>query len=310
MGDLGLAIFHNRHEVMNVLADDIAAYVRQQYSFTVDKVPLSAPEGMRPPCYGLFRSDTGEAVGGGSVTGRYVPHTTDDVLALIEAASTAFDGVAAVQCGFRDGHWLAVQPNTPLPLDVFGKADIACPRLIIDAPYAEKESFRVSIGYYRDCCRNLVIMRLVDGVSVSMRHTRPLRLKIDELAETLRSLRNGWVNLCHAIQRMEKRQVNIDDFLRSVYGNKEDTDGGAAASFRGRRMEEITQRLVFDRGRTGRGEMGPECVVSAWEAFNAIHWYVQHAVTQPGNPGNIERIILAASDAAAARAERLALTLT
>ena len=305
MGDL-----NNRSVFVTFLADRIASHVRQRYSFTVDKLPLFGPDMMQTPYYGLFRSDTCEAVGGRSVSSRYCPHTTDDVLALVEAASTAFDGVAAVQCGFRDGHWLAVQPNNPSPLEVFGKVDIACPRLIIDAPYAEKDSFRASIGYYRDCCRTLVIMRLVDGVSVSIGHTRQLRLKMDELAETLRSLRNGWANLCYAIQRMEQRQVNIDEFLRAVYGKRDDKNSGASASFRGTRTEEITQRLLFDRTRTGRGELGPGCLVSAWEAFNAVQWYVQHAVARPGTPDSIERIILAASDAAAARAERLASTLT
>jgi hypothetical protein len=305
MGDSGLT-FNNRRMAMNVIATDISAHVRTRYNFTVDKFPLRGPDGMRTNYYGLFRSDTSESVGGGSVSSRYCPHTTDDVLALVEAASTAFDGVAAVQCGFRDGHWLAVQPTNEHRVQVYGTADHVFPRLIIDAPYGGKGSFQASVGYYRDMCRNLARLQMVGGTTVKIRHTHGLRAQMDELIATFNGLRDGWSNMTTVIHRMEAKPVNMVEFLRSVYGEP-DRDSGRSVTIHRNRTEAIFRRLTQERMRSGRPDMGTDWMVSAWEAFNAVQGYTQHDATRRGNPTSLDRIIFAAGDAAVARAEALAI---
>ena len=62
--------------------------VKAAFDFSVDKFPLAGPDGMTTPWYGLFRSDNGRVVGNGSVTDRYVPHSSDDVMALTEVCRT------------------------------------------------------------------------------------------------------------------------------------------------------------------------------------------------------------------------------
>lgn len=289
---------------------DIAATVRQKYNFSVDRFPLRGPENMRTPWYGLFRSDSGEAVGSGSVTDRYTPHTTDDVIALVDAASTAFDGVANLQCGFADGHFVIAEPTKDHRLKVFddgrGGGDSIWPRLFISAPYGGAGCFQASVGFYRDACRNLAIMRRVSGVSVKIRHTTSLRRKMDELIESFGQLRSGWANLTDAVQRLESRQVNMVEFLRTMYGEP-DRDTGRGATIHRNRTEAIFRRLTSERMRTGRGDMNSSWEVSAWEAFNAIQGYVQHDATRRGSPSTLDRIILAANDNAVLRAEELAL---
>lgn len=292
---------------MNVVAEDISAHVRQRYNFTVDKFPLAGPDGMRTPYYGLFRSDTGHAVGGSSVSGRYCPHTTDDVLALVDAASTAFEGIASVQCGFRDGHWLSIQPTKEHRLAVYGTADNVYPRLILDAPYGGKGSFETGLGYWRDTCRNLARMTRVVGTTVRIRHTNSLRSKMDELIATFNQLRGGWENMTAAIQQMEQRRVNMVEFLRAVYGEP-DQDSGRSATIHRNRTEAIFRRLTTERVKTGRPDMRTDWMVSAWEAFNAVQGYVQHDATRRGNPTTIDRIMFAAGDSAVQRAEALALS--
>lgn len=292
---------------MNVVAEDISAHVRRRYNFTVDKFPLSGPDGMRTPYYGLFRSDTGHAVGGSSVSGRYCPHTTDDVLALVDAASTAFEGIASVQCGFRDGHWLSIQPTKEHRLAVYGTADNVYPRLILDAPYGGKGSFETGLGYYRDTCRNLARMTRVVGTTVRIRHTNSLRSKMDELIATFNQLKGGWENMTAAIQQMEQRRVNMVEFLRAVYGEP-DQDSGRSATIHRNRTEAIFRRLTTERLKTGRPDMQTDWMVSAWEAFNAVQGYVQHDATRRGNPTTIDRIMFAAGDSAVQRAEALALS--
>lgn len=291
---------------MTIVGDDIVATLRQRYDFTVDKLPLRGPDNLNTPWYGLFRSDNQQPVGGGSVTQRYMPHTTDDVLALVEAAAPTFGGVSQVQCGFRDGHFLAIQPTREHRLSVFGTTDNVWPRLVINAPYGGNGSFRASIGYYRDACRNLAILRQVSGVSVKIRHTDSLRSKMDELVEDFSRLAGGWEALSAHIQRMEQTQVNMVEFLRAVYGEP-NQDTGRSATIHRNRTEAIFRRLVRERQVVGRPDIPDTWMVTGWEAFNAIQGYVQHDATRRGNPTSMDRIMFAANDAAVARAEALVL---
>ena len=94
-----------------VAANEALDKVKEVFDFSVDKFPLSGPDGMATPWYGLFRSDTGTVVGQGSKTDRYQPHQTDDVLALVEAAQEAFETDVKVDCHFRDGHYVSIAPT-------------------------------------------------------------------------------------------------------------------------------------------------------------------------------------------------------
>ena len=79
---------------MTIVGENIVATIRQRYDFTVDKLPLRGPDNLNTPWYGLFRSDIGQPVGGGSVSERYMPHTTDDIVALVEAAAPTLPSIA------------------------------------------------------------------------------------------------------------------------------------------------------------------------------------------------------------------------
>ena len=69
--------------------DNALETVQNTFNFSVDKFPLYGPDNMPTPHFGLFRSDNSECVGK-SVSARYVPHNTDDILAITEAAAEAF----------------------------------------------------------------------------------------------------------------------------------------------------------------------------------------------------------------------------
>lgn len=287
----------------------IAAVLRERFNFTVDRFPLIGPEGLRTPWYGLFRSDTGEAVGTGSVDGDYTPHTTEDVIALVEAASTAFGGTDNLWCGFSDGHFVIAEPTLNHRLKVFddgrGGGDAIWPRLLISAPYGGTGTFGAAVGYYRDVCRNLTRLRTVPGAAVQIPRTQSPCQKPDQLVASLSCLRSGWESLCNAVMRMAASEVNWGEFVRVVYGDQDDEPANRTG-LRGTRLEQIAQRLDFDRGRTGRGRIAPEGAVSAWDAFNAVQWYAQHAIDRPGTSTDVGRIILALADKAVIKAEELA----
>lgn len=285
------------------MSTEILNKVRSAFNFSVEKFPLSGPDGMRTPFYGLFRSDSSEVVGN-AVTARYLPHQTDDVVALVEASAAAFDGVADVRCYFNEGHYLAIQPSKEQRKAVFGTEDNVFPRIIINAGY-DGRAFHACMGLYRDLCRNMAIMRMVKGTTVSIRHTSGLRPKMDELIATFGTLRNGWASVEAAVDTLESRRVNMVEFLRQVYGEPS-SDTGRSATMHKNRTEAIFNRLYSERMRAGRPALNRDFVVTAWEAYNAVQGYVQHDATRHGNVSEMGRIVLASDDAAVQRAERVA----
>lgn len=291
-------------------AGDVSSSVRAAFDFSVDKFPLAGPDGMSTPWYGLFRSDTSEVVGTGSVTSRYVPHQTDDVCALVDAAAEAFDGEVDCKTYFRHGHYVAIAPTKEQRVSIYGTADNVFPRIMVRAGYDGK-AFHASMGYWRDLCSNLHIMRRVSGTTVSIRHTSGLRSKMDDLIQTFQVLKQSWGTLTDLILTLQNREVSMVSFLDQVYGQPAPDATAAAVTIHKNRTEAIFQRLYRERMLTGRPDMGNDFRVSAWEAFNAIQGYVQHdARTKAGFKGEFARILRSGNDPAVAKAENLAMALT
>lgn len=297
----------------NVHASDVSASVRDAFNFSVDKFPLFGPENMRTDQYGLFRSDNGYINGIKSVSPRYVPHTTDDVCALVEAAAEAFNGEVECKAYWSAGHYVAIQPTKADRLRIFGERDNIWPRVIIRAGY-DGQAFTGTIGYYRDACRNLAILRQVAGTSVAIRHTSGLRAEMRGLIDKFSTLKDGWNNLAEAALRMQSRDVRMADFLDSIYGRPTNEQLALAATGQNvravtvhqNRTEAIWKRLNSERERTGRPTLTD--TVSAWEAYNAIQGYVQHdAQAKEGFKSEFARILRATNDAAVRKAETLAL---
>lgn len=296
-----------RASKMQMLSNQIIESVRNAFNFSVDPFALSGPDGLRTPFYGLFRSDNSKIVGN-PVSKHYVPHQTEDVLNLVEAAAEAFDGVQEVKCFFREGHYVTIQPTKEQRREIFGTADAVYPRVIIRAGYDGK-AFKASLGYYRDLCRNLAIMRSVHGTSVNIRHGVNLRPKMDELIATFGVLKQSWGKLGDVIAHLESKTVNIADFLKEVYGEPE-ADAAKSVTRHRNRTQAILERIYDERFRSGRPRI-ENAEVSAWEAFNAIQGFVQHSATRhnSGELGAYGRAVLAFNDPAVIRAEELAMAL-
>ena len=301
----------------NIQSSDVSASVRADFDFTVDKFPLFGPDNMPTDQYGLFRSDTGYLKGVKSVSPRYVPHSTEDVCALVDAAAEAFDGEIDCKTHFRSGHYVNIMPTQEERTAIYGNADTdnLWPRIIINAGYDGK-AFSATMGYYRDACRNLAMMRQVSGTTVSIRHTSGLRDHMSELIATFNTLKDSWSSLTDVIQRLESVEVRMTDFIDQIYGRPTDAQLQRSASgekvravtTHANRTEAIWKRLNKERNITGRPAMTN--VVSAWEAYNAIQGYVQHdAQAKEGFKGEFDRILRASKSAEVRAAEKLALEL-
>ena len=282
--------------------------VKSKFDFSVDKFPLAGPDGLKTPLYGLFRSDTMEFVGK-PCSKHYVAHQSDDVMALVESAGEAFEGVGDVQCHFRDGHYVSIAPSRDQRRAIYGSADNIFPRFIVNAGY-DGRAFSAIMGFYRDACSNLAMMRQVSGTSVSIRHGSGLREKMDDLIQTFSVLRESWATLGDVIAELQSREVRMTDFLDQVYGQP-DPDSKRGVTIHKNRTEAIFRRLSRERFTTGRGSMDSQFNVSAWEAYNAVQGFVQHDASRKGSPSDFARVIAASNDAAVKKAEGLALaTLT
>ena len=293
---------------MSTVTIDAIEKVRDTFNFTVDKFPLSGPDGMKTPFYGLFRSDNCQSVGT-AVSERYRCHQTDDVLAITEAAITALeDENIQVRTHFRDGHYVEYAPSNAERKAIYGTADNIFPRFLLRAGY-DGRAFSVSLGWYRDTCSNLHIPRSIGKmVNRTIRHTSGLRWKMDELINDFAQLGKGWEAVQDAVMRMESREVVMTDFLKELYGEP-DTDSKRAVTVHKHRTEAIVRRLLGERVRTGRPQMGGDFKVSAWEAFNAVQGYVQHDSSRKnGFKSDMDRLILANRDLNVHKAELLALS--
>ena len=284
-------------------ADSVVADVRGVFGFTVDKFPLSGPEGMVTDFYGLFRSDTSECVGKPVKRG-YVPHQADDVLALVDAASAVYDGEIAVRCHFREGHHVIVEPTKAHRAAIFGENDNIFPRLIINAGYDGK-SFSATMGFYRDLCKNLAIPKLLAGHAVKIRHTSGLQPNMKGLIASFEKVKERWDAVRENAVSLEAKTVVLRDVLAYVYGDQP-TENGRGRTMHANRLEAIIRRIERERSLSGRsGTVNLDSTVSGWEAYNAVQGYVQwDAQSKKTHAGEFDRILRASSDSAVVAAER------
>jgi len=293
---------------MNTTTAQIVQTVNEEFNFSIDKFPLAGPDGLKTPLYALFRGDNGECISTQSVTKQYVPHTTDDVVALAEAASEVFENDVDIRCHFNRGHYLDVKPTKAERRAVFGTADNVIPRFLISASYNGK-AFRASLGYYRDLCMNMSMLRMVKGTTTHIRHTTNLRPCMKELIEQFNVLKESWADLTTVIDNMQSREVLVSSFLSEVYG--EPPENGRGRTQHENRTEAIVRRVLSERARSGRLAPSPDSPlkVSVWEIFNGVQGYTQHDATRKGSPSDFERIIAANDDRYVKQAEQTAMAL-
>lgn len=296
--------------------DQIRESIESAFPFEVEKYPLCGPDSMATPHYGLFRDDTSQCVGV-AVRKGYVPHTRDDVAALCEAGATAFGGqVAQVDAHWNDGHFVCIAPSSDdlrQAWDATGRAgghtidrqsDVVFPRLMIRAGY-DGRAFRAELGLQRLVCRNLMSIP-VQGKAVSsvIRHTIGLRDKMPSLVKQFETVAGRWDDVVATIDKARQIEVDMADFIRTVYPIDADATKRSRNAFT-RRVESIMTRLYQERRALGMASQDPKRA-TAWEAYNAVQGYVQHDANRHGRPSQMARAIVALDDRAVANASALA----
>ena len=294
---------------MTTLTTDTALEtVQNTFNFSVDKFPLYGPDNMQTPHFGLFRSDNSKCVGK-TVSSRYVPHNTDDILAITEAAAEAFDGDTNVLCHFRNGHFVQFAPSNQDRRDIFNVAggDNIFPRFMVKGGY-DGRGFKAEIGFFRDMCENLSMMKSVESFSRSIRHTSGLRGQMDELIGAFSMLKESWCDLTAMIKQMSQQTVDMRDFLNEIYPEPAEDAGKRGVTVHKNRTELILKRLG---GEMRRSDVDFDLRnPNAWLAYNAVQGYEQHDATRRKSFNNdFDRVLKAGNSQAVYKAEKLALAL-
>jgi len=280
-----------------------ADVVRETFNFSVDKFPLSGPDNLSTPYYGLFKSDDSECLN--VVSDRYYTHTTDDVVALVEAAQLAFDDDCSVHAWWNKGHHVIVVPSRDYRVSVFGTKDNIYPRFVLNAGYNDTP-VDAMLGMFRDACKNLSIPELISGSSTTIKHLQSMRPRMDELIRTFQTLKDGWKTVTEVVAQMQAQETSLVTFLDAVYPIAEDA-GKRGVTIHRERTEEIFRRLQAERFQTGRPAMGSDFKVSIFEAYQAVQGYSQHVQFQKKSQYN--QILSAASHSSVLKAESLAMGL-
>lgn len=310
----------------------IADTVQESFPFNVTKEILSGPNLVdenghiierKTDLYGLFRDDTHEQIADASKKAKYVPHTTDDVIALTEAAQQAFAGEedCVLRCYFRKGHHVIIEPDAKHRVEIFGDKDAVFPRLKIDANYNGK-AHTTTLGTFRDLCANLAMLKMVQGIHVKIGHRGNLRADMNRLIDDMSMFAQGWENLVDHIKDMESRELSFHDYVREIFPDPGDGAAQKEISIQRNILKAIGRRIELEALKTGRPNPGmydmdpirnPDyrnLKVTGWEAYNAIQGYIQHDVSRAKKFQAFDRMLKAASDTRVTNAEKAVFALT
>lgn len=287
------------------MSHTISDKIRAEFNFEVNKFPLSGPDRMYSPHYGLFRSDNNDPVGI-AVKKNYNPHTVDDICALAEAAEEGFDAESEVRCYWKDGHYVTIRPSDAYRQSIYGTKDNVFPSLIIRAGY-DGRAFRASLGLYRDLCSNLMMLRATDQtISANIQHSNLLHTKLDDLIPTFQNLVAEWNGVVDTAKNLDQKTLNLSSFLREVYPLPAEPSSRTLTTYESR-IETIVRRISKERVEVGKTQIPETGIVSAWEAFNGIQGYTQHHTRRHGTHSSIDRAINALENTYVEKALKLAL---
>ena len=290
--------------------DEVADFIRESFKatdgesslpFKVLKMPMTGPDGLESPEFGLWRSDTWDYVSSKSVRSGYNPHQTSDVVQLGIAATESFDVPVSVDCHFQGGHYITILPTKEFRRSIYGTSDNVFPRFQISAIYGSG-GFQASLGIYRDVCSNMAMLKSVTSTTTMIRHDSNFSENYDSLLAQFSCLRERWGTVADACEQMESIKVNLKDFYNFMFPISE-SDSARKKSAHEKMITKIHSRLLRERFETGRDSQVLDSPVSGWEAWNAITGYVQHDKRRKKNPTFFERVISANRDSMCQKAE-------
>ena len=275
---------------------------------------LIALKPIETPHYGIFASDMVNGPGAGLVcigkacSDRYLPHETEDILRIADAATTVFDGFddkPKVSGYFREGHYLTITPSDAMRHKIKGAGkDHVFPRIRISASY-KAQSITAQLGFYRDLCSNLVMLQTVSETQVKIRHNQKLEERMRELIAQFSDLSNRWSTVTDHLDQLAATRITLSDALEKVFPAPEKEEGRVVTTY-DKRIRAIIRRLQEEQTVADIPHPLHVATVSGWSFLNAVQGYIQHTVSRKQSLNNQwDRSILAAKDPRVKAAEQL-----
>lgn len=239
-----------------------------------------------------------------SVSSRFGFHQTSDLLPLVDAFSDVFGDACNVNCYWKHGQHIIMQPSNDMRETIFDsnkgntKPDTLAFRLCVSARY-DKPLVFTGAGF-RDACRNLLMPRTVEGITRRVTHHRRIHSNISLVTEEFKALKDKWSVLVNWAKYLESKTVMLEDVVKEVYGQVETTRQAD-------RNNKIFQRAISESIAIGReipdSDYGYR--TTAWQALQAIQGYEQHTASRRGNPGTNARAWMVQGNRHVSRAERV-----
>ena len=154
-------------------------------------------------------------------------------------------------------------------------------------------------GSHRIICSNLLTTAMVAGLNFSIRHTKNMGEKLNDINEGVAAIANNYPKFLEYCEAMGKRVVNPVDFYTALYGSKP-VEAGRGQTVWTKRYDAIKDRLDSESSKLGIDRN------NAWLVFNAVQGYLQNDTTRKVDD-YISRGLDTAANPILAKAEHLAL---
>ncbi len=256
-------------------------HLAKEFTREVIKVPLSGPDNLPSPHYGLCFDDAESRKDWMRCTVKqgYIPHTREDVALLSETVAAGLDlelDQVKISAFFKPntGHRVAVQPTigyrkalNASPLDTLW------PKFIINANYGG--SFTAQCGMYRDACSNMQMMRRVEHTTVSLRHVGNFRDNFEDTVQQWQSLSARFDSIVEAANHFRETQVRADEFYNTLYPEPSAADSAAKHRRHKEKLRSMMTRLIKERNKVGN-TTADVVKCNLWELVNSVTGFVQH----------------------------------
>jgi hypothetical protein len=297
-------------------ATELQAAIRnkifQAFPREVIKMPLMGPDNCPSPHYGLCFDDATSASDWcrNTVKKNYRPHTREDLTAICETVATGIDlplDQISISCAWKNGygHRIAVQPTTEYRRSICG-TDTIFPKFIVRANYGG--AFVASVGMYRDLCKNMQMLRKVEGTTVHLRHVSNFQENFDATVEQWQHLAAKFDNIVEAAQQLEQVRANVGEFYDTLYPQPELATKRSINSHR-KQIESMLGRLVDERLKADKAGATDTRTATLWELVNSVTGYVQHDRSRRGKLSDDARAFAAVDDPSCDKAWDLAFQL-
>jgi len=267
-----------------MLIERAAQYLDRAFPFEVYKEQLRRCDN-DTTYYGLFRTDNNEQVSDRSVSESYVAHTTEDIKNIVIECINIFsptDGyLDHMRTWFNKGHYVCIAPSTDYRKRMH-RYDSVYPRIHVYAGLGGISSIHIRVGWWREKCGNLAMPKLVDGMSINIRHSKSMTDKLNDIRNG--GLLNAWTESKYHMEKMQDKRINMHDAMHSIYG---EPTPQRQTSYEARTHAILSRIMRERRESVDYGEVGGLAVISGWELYNGVQGYYQHTAPMRGRIGEL-----------------------